>query len=242
MKVLVLFESEDEKYVYQPLLEKIECWNPKFLIVSAFHDTLKVIEIVKSNPVDIIFVGSGNSSALAGIVSAHSKSLVLGIPVESRFGGLDSLVSMLQLPHDVPVLTTPAGRYDEAVSFIARFKGGPILDNGIRLVVDSNVVNYEYVVIEMNKAMALCEHFGVKVDVSECISSDKLNVVLVAESDNIYADQFAIHVPVVERTTLDKPTGILTISNWVGNGGLWVGVNNARNAIHAYLRMRNIKL
>src|SRR5208283_5499003 len=58
----------------------------------------------------VIIAAAGGAAHLAGVVAAHTILPVIGIPVPTDLqGGLDSLLSMVQMPGDVPVATVGVG-------------------------------------------------------------------------------------------------------------------------------------
>ena len=58
----------------------------------------------------VIIAAAGGAAHLAGVVAAHTMLPVIGIPVPTELqGGLDSLLSMVQMPGDVPVATVGVG-------------------------------------------------------------------------------------------------------------------------------------
>ena len=58
----------------------------------------------------VIVAAAGGAAHLAGVVAAHTILPVIGIPVGTELaGGLDSLLSMVQMPGDVPVATVGVG-------------------------------------------------------------------------------------------------------------------------------------
>ena len=59
----------------------------------------------------VIIAGAGMAAALPGAVAAKTALPVLGVPMESKLaGGLDSLLSMAQMPAGIPVGTLAVGR------------------------------------------------------------------------------------------------------------------------------------
>lgn len=58
----------------------------------------------------VIIGGAGMAAALPGVVAAKTPLPVLGVPMESKVNGLDSLLSMAQMPAGVPVGTLAIGR------------------------------------------------------------------------------------------------------------------------------------
>src|SRR5947209_17598652 len=60
--------------------------------------------------IEIIIAGAGGAAHLPGMVAAHTLLPVLGVPVKSRaLKGLDSLLSIVQMPAGVPVATLAIG-------------------------------------------------------------------------------------------------------------------------------------
>lgn len=58
----------------------------------------------------VIIGGAGMAAALPGVIAAKTPLPVLGVPMESKVNGLDSLLSMAQMPAGVPVGTLAIGR------------------------------------------------------------------------------------------------------------------------------------
>ena len=82
-------------------------------IVSA-HRTPEMLAIFAKNAesrgVQVIVAGAGGAAHLPGMLAAHTHLPVLGVPVRSRaLNGVDSLLSIVQMPAGVPVLTLAIG-------------------------------------------------------------------------------------------------------------------------------------
>jgi 5-(carboxyamino)imidazole ribonucleotide mutase len=58
---------------------------------------------------EVIIAGAGGAAHLAGVVAALSMLPVLGVPVQSKLNGLDSLLSIVQMPGGIPVGTLAIG-------------------------------------------------------------------------------------------------------------------------------------
>ncbi|HEX9702127.1 MAG TPA: 5-(carboxyamino)imidazole ribonucleotide mutase [Rhodospirillales bacterium] len=68
-------------------------------------------ETARDRGLKVIIAGAGMAAALPGVVAAKTPLPVLGVPVETRMmGGLDSLLSMAQMPGGVPVGTLAVGK------------------------------------------------------------------------------------------------------------------------------------
>jgi 5-(carboxyamino)imidazole ribonucleotide mutase len=59
--------------------------------------------------VRVIIAGAGGAAHLAGVIAAHTWLPVLGVPIQSKLQGLDSLLSTAQMPGGIPVGTLAIG-------------------------------------------------------------------------------------------------------------------------------------
>ncbi len=57
----------------------------------------------------VIIAGAGGAAHLAGVIAAHTWLPVLGVPIQSKLNGLDSLLSTAQMPGGIPVGTLAIG-------------------------------------------------------------------------------------------------------------------------------------
>jgi len=65
----------------------------------------------KDRGIKVIIAGAGMAAALPGVVAALTSLPVLGVPMETRvMGGMDSLLSMAQMPGGIPVGTLAIGK------------------------------------------------------------------------------------------------------------------------------------
>jgi 5-(carboxyamino)imidazole ribonucleotide mutase len=82
-------------------------------IISAHRTPDRMYEYAKNaekNNVEVIIAGAGGSAHLPGMISALTSLPVLGVPIESKkLKGLDSLLSIAQMPKGIPVGTLAIG-------------------------------------------------------------------------------------------------------------------------------------
>jgi 5-(carboxyamino)imidazole ribonucleotide mutase len=83
-------------------------------VVSAHRTPRLVAEVAEGAEeagVEVIIAGAGGAAHLPGMLAAHTVVPVLGVPVESKaLHGMDSLLSIVQMPAGVPVGTLAIGR------------------------------------------------------------------------------------------------------------------------------------
>ena len=88
-------------------------------IISAHRTPKRMFEYAKTaekNNISVIIAGAGGSAHLPGMVAAITRIPVIGVPIESKkLKGLDSLLSIAQMPKGIPVGTVAIGK-DGAVN------------------------------------------------------------------------------------------------------------------------------
>ena len=72
-------------------------------IASAHREPIKVMDLVLKSDADVIIAIAGLSAALPGFVASFTTKPVIGLPRDVKLGGLDALLSMVQLPPGTPV-------------------------------------------------------------------------------------------------------------------------------------------
>ena len=100
-------------------------------IISAHRTPKRMYEFASSaskNNIGVIIAGAGGSAHLPGMIAALTPLPVLGVPVESKkLKGLDSLLSIAQMPKGIPVGTLAIGE-DGAIN--AALLAASIIANG----------------------------------------------------------------------------------------------------------------
>ena len=83
-------------------------------IISAHRTPKRMYEfarLIKRNNIGVIIAGAGGSAHLPGMIAALTSVPVLGVPIESKkLKGIDSLLSIAQMPKGVPVGTLAIGK------------------------------------------------------------------------------------------------------------------------------------
>ena len=83
-------------------------------IISAHRTPDRMNDFAKKaheNSIQIIIAGAGGAAHLPGMVASHTDLPVIGVPIQSSvLNGLDSLLSIVQMPSGVPVATMSIGK------------------------------------------------------------------------------------------------------------------------------------
>ncbi len=115
LKVVIVMGSQSD-YKTMKLAEKtLKNLGVKYetKIISAHRTPKRMYEFAssaKKNNIGAIIAGAGGSAHLPGMISALTTIPVLGVPIESKkLKGLDSLLSIVQMPKGIPVGTLAIG-------------------------------------------------------------------------------------------------------------------------------------
>ena len=115
LKVSIVMGSQSDYKTMQlsaKILKKIGI-KYEAKIISAHRTPKRMYEFASSaerNNIGVIIAGAGGSAHLPGMISAITSIPVLGVPIESKkLKGLDSLLSIAQMPKGIPVGTLAIG-------------------------------------------------------------------------------------------------------------------------------------
>ena len=87
--------------------------NHEVKVISAHRTPArlhKFLSKAKKNKIEIIIAGAGGAAHLAGVTASLTTLPVLGVPIESKLKGIDSLLSTVQMPSGIPVGTLAIGK------------------------------------------------------------------------------------------------------------------------------------
>lgn len=114
--ITVILGSISDKPIFDKCKAILDEFGVKYevKIASAHRTPEKVREIVKNSQADVFIAIAGLSAALPGMIAAETQKPVIGVPVESKLGGLDALLSIVQMPPGVPIASVGIDRGENA--------------------------------------------------------------------------------------------------------------------------------
>lgn len=110
-KVAIIMGSDSDYEIMKQAADILGEFNIDFdiFVASAHRTPLDVYEYVskaKDNGISVIIAGAGGAAHLPGVCAAYTTLPVIGVPIQTKaLGGLDSLLSIVQMPPGVPVAT-----------------------------------------------------------------------------------------------------------------------------------------
>jgi 5-(carboxyamino)imidazole ribonucleotide mutase len=125
VKVAVLAGSTSDEPVYSKALEVLTELGieHELQVLSAHRNPDELDAYVRASPAAVFICVAGLSAALPGVVASKTKKPVIGVPVSSKLGGLDALLSIAQMPPGVPVACVGIDNAKNAAHLAARILG-----------------------------------------------------------------------------------------------------------------------
>jgi phosphoribosylaminoimidazole carboxylase PurE protein len=112
----IILGSDSDMPKVKECFELLEQFNVSFeIIISSAHRTpTQAVEWASTavkRGIKVIIAVAGGAAHLPGVVAAHTILPVIGVPVETNIaGGIDSILSIIQMPAGVPVAAMAAGK------------------------------------------------------------------------------------------------------------------------------------
>ena len=135
MKVAILMGSIKDSDVMQPASDVLSAFGieHEVHVMSAHRTPRRVAEFAgaaRENGYGAIICGAGKAAHLAGAVAAHSDLPVIGVPIAAgKLGGMDALLSTVQMPTGIPVATVAVDSSANAAYLAAAVLS--LLDSGV---------------------------------------------------------------------------------------------------------------
>lgn len=103
--VAIIMGSESDRHIAEKV-EKVlndAGVEHEIRVISAHRNPLELEEYISGSDAEVFIAIAGLSAALPGVIASRTKKPVIGVPVSSKLGGLDALLSIVQMPKGVPV-------------------------------------------------------------------------------------------------------------------------------------------
>ena len=124
-RVGIVGGSKTDLPILEKALDRLQSLNisAKLQVVSAHrtpNQMFKYAEEAESVGLEVIIAGAGGAAHLPGMIAAKTHLPVIGVPIPTeQLGGLDSLLSIVQMPRGIPVATVAIGGAENAALLAA---------------------------------------------------------------------------------------------------------------------------
>jgi phosphoribosylaminoimidazole carboxylase PurE protein len=114
-QVLIILGSESDQPVADDTIALLDKLGISYQIrVSSAHRhpdrTADLSRKAEEDGFSVVICIAGMAAHLAGVVASHTNLPVIGVPVPASLAGMDSLLSMVQMPPGIPVATMAVGK------------------------------------------------------------------------------------------------------------------------------------
>jgi len=92
-------------------------------VLSAHRNPVELEDYIRESDAHVFIAIAGLSAALPGVIASRTKKPVIGVPVSSKLGGLDALLSIVQMPKGVPVACVGIDNGENAAYMALRILG-----------------------------------------------------------------------------------------------------------------------
>ncbi|MEM3594678.1 MAG: 5-(carboxyamino)imidazole ribonucleotide mutase [Candidatus Jordarchaeaceae archaeon] len=103
--VSIIMGSESDKEVAMKAVEVLENNNVPYdvKVLSAHRNPEELEKYISESKSEVFIAIAGLAAHLPGFIASRTEKPVIGVPVSSKLGGLDALLSIVQMPSGVPV-------------------------------------------------------------------------------------------------------------------------------------------
>ena len=110
-KVLIISGSKSDEEIAKQVMAALDAFGVPYRVevASAHRNPEKVERLVRESTASVFVCIAGLSAALPGVVASKTAKPVIGVPVNAAMNGLDALLSIAQMPPNVPVACVGVG-------------------------------------------------------------------------------------------------------------------------------------
>ena len=123
--IAILIGSESDRQIAEKTVKVLDNAgiDHEIQVMSAHRNPIELEDYIQRSDAKVYIAIAGLSAALPGVVASHTKKPVIGVPVSSKLGGLDALLSIVQMPKGVPVACVGIDNGENAAYLALRILG-----------------------------------------------------------------------------------------------------------------------
>lgn len=123
--VAILIGSETDRKIAESTAKVLDGADVDYEIrvLSAHRNPVELEDYIRKSDAEVFIAIAGLSAALPGVIASRTKKPVIGVPVSSKLGGMDALLSIVQMPKGVPVACVGIDNGENAAHLALRILG-----------------------------------------------------------------------------------------------------------------------
>ncbi len=239
--VLVVFGSRSDRPVYSGIMKglKERKISAQLRVCSAHRTPKQLDSIIEKSEAKLVIAGAGLSAALPGAIASKTLKPVIGVPVSANYAGLDSLLSIAQMPVGFPVIATGVGAAESAVT------GAQLALQEHSLVKVMGSRYNEAIKERVDNGTAIATKLGLHFEFVESVDKKtvdpKQEILINAIEFPAFrplkiGNALVLNVPVLRESATPEALEFFEKSS----EGLWLGLNKVDNALIAAAQLLSI--
>lgn len=123
--IAILIGSDSDRQIAERTIKVLDNAGIDYdiQVLSAHRNPVELEDYIQKSDAQVFIAIAGLSAALPGVVASRTKKPVIGVPVSSKLGGLDALLSIAQMPKGVPVACVGIDNGENAAYLALRILG-----------------------------------------------------------------------------------------------------------------------
>jgi 5-(carboxyamino)imidazole ribonucleotide mutase len=123
--IAILTGSESDRGIAERCAKVLETAGVDYemRVLSAHRNPAELEDYIKKSDAWVFIAIAGLAAALPGVIASRTKKPVIGVPVSSKLGGMDALLSIVQMPKGVPVACVGIDNGENAAYLALRILG-----------------------------------------------------------------------------------------------------------------------
>ncbi len=123
--IAILIGSESDRGIAERCAKVLETAGVDYEIrvLSVHRNPMELEDYINKSDARVFIAIAGLAAALPGVVASRTKKPVIGVPVSSKLGGIDALLSIVQMPKGVPVACVGIDNGENAAYLALRMLG-----------------------------------------------------------------------------------------------------------------------
>lgn len=251
MKCLVIFGSLSDEGIYDLIekkLEKVSGLEWELLILSAHRNLPELTQRLKKKDFQFIIAGAGLAAHLPGVCAALFQGPVFGVAVDGQLQGLDSFLSISQMPPQVPVLglTDTLEAVCGLVDFLNNLLAQPKVLKKVNFIVDPELQAQKEFCEIMDRAKILRKELEIDTCVWNQKDAEAINIEVVdlktsmslKDLETLKNSSNLIKLPYLSKQDKTDAQWSFQMLNLAKHGGLWLGINNFKNVYYMLQRLQ----
>ena len=227
-KALLVFGSKSDEKVYDKIVKSLKEDNFEIeMRICSAHRTPRLLDnILEKSEFDLIIAGAGLAAHLPGVIASKIIKPVIGIPISNNYEGMDSMLSIMQMPPGIPVISTGVN--------------GSYLTNNVKLLGTEyckvNIIG-DFEKKPVINCIEMLNRFKIKYKRSKTPDEDALNIYFfeLGFFNKFDEPAFYINVPMKDDSSINDSAKVMELSDI----GFWVGLNRGENAALAAIQIIN---